>query len=105
MKFSVQVETESHLFEDFPLEVKDKTPHLQWDIKVEVEQQKNFMPTSIPEQTVKLPKKTSTAAPMTASMMRKMSSTTELIERMGKGRKVRIMTSMKQLLRSNFCWL
>ena len=38
MKFSVEVETESHLFENVPVMMKEKPSPLHWDIQVEVVQ-------------------------------------------------------------------
>ena len=97
MKFSVEVETESHLFENVPGVMKPSP--LQWDIQVEVVQKavetskgvvkdhhvissskKSVMMSSIPE---------SSATPQpNSSAMKKMSSTSELLARMGKGKKV-----------------
>ena len=38
MKFSVEVETESHLFDSIPESMKEKQASLNWDIQVEVVQ-------------------------------------------------------------------
>ena len=95
MKFSVEVETESQLFENVRGMMKEKPSPLHWDIQVEVVQKaaeesksksvpstnkKSVMLSSIPE---------SRATPQPATAMKKMSSTSELLARMGKGKKVR----------------
>ena len=104
MKFSVEIETESHLFDSIPESMKEKQASLNWDIQVEVVQKaveeekkksiivkdeavssrivskKSVMLSSVPESRV------STQQAVT----KKMSSTSELLDRLGKGKKVGI---------------
>merc|ERR1712106_69901 len=117
MKFSVEVETESKLYESIPESMKEKHASLQWDIQVEVVQKaaeqekekrssvsvrdesvssrtvskKSVMLSSVPEKSVSVELPSSTAS-------KKMSSTSELLARMGKGRKVRRGLKIKKIL-------
>eukprot|EP00092_Neocalanus_flemingeri_P031536 GFUD01034247.1.p1 GENE.GFUD01034247.1~~GFUD01034247.1.p1 ORF type:complete len:159 (+),score=49.06 GFUD01034247.1:56-532(+) len=113
MKFSVEIETESHLFDSIPDRIKSKPSPLHWDIQVEVMQKaldekksvtesmssvkinkvttnsvsnKSVISSSIPEDRV-LTQQTTTVTP-TKTASKKLSSTSELMARMGKGRKV-----------------
>ena len=95
MKFSVEVETESHLYENVPGVIKEKPSPLQWDIQVEVvqkavEESKSKSETSSSKKSVmmsSIPESSATPQP-NSSAMKKMSSTSELLARMGKGKKV-----------------
>ena len=88
MKFSVEVETESHLYDSIPDGMKETPTSLQWDIQVKVEQKAAEQIKTKSEAMT--PKKSMiTLPPATPSSgMKKMSSTSELLARMGKGRKV-----------------
>ena len=88
MKFSVEVETESHLYDSIPDGMKETPTSLQWDIQVKVEQKASEQIKTKSEAMT--PKKSMiTLPPATPSSgMKKMSSTSELLARMGKGRKV-----------------
>ena len=90
MKFSVEIETESHLFDQLPEPIKEK-PSLHWDIQVEVQQKKKAVSDTVdsPAQRTSTASRTATTVTETRKpSTRKISSTSELIEKMGRGRKV-----------------
>ena len=132
MKFSVEVETECHLFDSIPDMMQEKPSPLHWDIQVEVMQKameekksatensssvktnsvttnsvskKSVISSSITENSV-LTQQTTTVAP-TKTSTKKISSTSELLARMGKGKKVGEFTPIPRNSKNPICciWL